>query len=156
MWKQLTVSDLKKILSDDEVNTLLATSTTSEDVAQDVLDLVSDMFRGALRQHGFAYDTRDHYTPSSYHLRILECAREVIWTRFPNSNTVAIDELRKEAAKRLDDLLKNIYISPDLPEDEYSSAYQSALSGTIAGSLVLPYLRYNEGAIYFKSVLSAF
>lgn len=148
MWKRLEVSDLKKILSDDEISTLQTTSTESEDVAQEVLDLVADMFRGAMRAKSFKLDKREHYTPSAYWLKILQCAREIIWTRFPNSDVIAIDKLREQSAKSLDDLLKNVYISPDLPDAEYAEEDQTAIS---AGKLQLPFLRFDEMAWFFKS-----
>lgn len=152
MWKRLTVQDLKIILSEDEVNTLQNTSTSFEDTAQEVLDLASDMFRGSLRAKGYAYDIREHYTPSSYHLKILQHVREIIWTRFPHSNIIAIDHLRESEADSLDEILKDPYLSPETPEDEYNSEKQN--STVYSGQLFVPYLRFDENYINMSSVLT--
>ena len=147
MWKQLTKDDLKIILSDDEMDTLQTTSTDSEDVAQQILDLVADQFRGALRMHGFKLDKREHYTPYAYWLKILQTSREIIWTRFPNSDTIAIDKLREQAAKSLDELLQKIYIAPDMPDADYAEDETS----TSPGQLTLPFLRMDEMSWFFKA-----
>lgn len=79
------------------------------------------MFRGAFRAKGYAVDVRDNYIPSGYVLPVLQYARYVAWSRFPNSSDIALDEVRKEDVKRLQDLLKNPYIGVEKPEWEHSS-----------------------------------
>ena len=44
MWKQLTIDDLKKILSDDEVEKINEISTADPNVVQNVIDIVSDTY----------------------------------------------------------------------------------------------------------------
>lgn len=144
-WKQLTTDDLKQILSEDEINTLNTVSVDpkSTDIVQNTINLVADMFRGAFIAKGYAVDVRDNYVPSGYVLPVLQYARYVAWTRFPNSPSIALDEARKEDVKRLEALLKNPYIGVEKPEWEHSSENPEVTGSSGAGSISLPFLRFD-------------
>lgn len=154
MWKKLTTDDLKMILSEDEINTLNTTSIDTEiqDVVQNAIDLVSDMFRGAFRSKGYAVDVRDNYIPSGYVLPVLQYARYVAWSRFPNSPDIALDEVRKEDVKRLQELLKNPYIGVEKPDWEHSSENPSVTGQLNAGSITVPFLRFDEQLLWFNNI----
>ena len=153
-WKKLTTDDLKMILSEDEVTTLNTTSVDGyiTDIVQNAIDLVSDMFRGAFRAKGYAVDIRDNYIPSGYVLPVLQYARYVAWSRFPNSPDIALDEVRKEDVKRLEALLKNPYIGVEKPEWEHSSENPEVTGSSSTGSISLPFLRFDEQLLWFSNI----
>ena len=153
-WKKLTTDDLKMILSEDEVTTLNTTSVDGNitDIVQNAIDLVSDMFRGAFRAKGYAVDIRDNYIPSGYVLPVLQYARYVAWSRFPNSPSIALDEVRKEDVKRLQELLKNPYIGVEKPEWEHSSDNPEVTGSSSTGSISLPFLRFDEQLLWFSNI----
>ena len=144
-WKQLTTDDLKQILSEDEINTLNTVSVDSKftDIVQNTINLVADMFRGAFIAKGYAVDVRDNSVPSGYVLPVLQYARYVAWTRFPNSPSIALDEARKEDVKRLEALLKNPYIGVEKPEGEHSSDNPEVTGSSGTGSISLPFLKFD-------------
>ena len=153
-WKKLTTDDLKMILSEDEVTTLNTTSVDGNitDIVQNAIDLVSDMFRGAFRAKGYAVDIRDNYIPSGYVLPVLQYARYVAWSRFPNAPSIALDEVRKEDVKRLQELLKNPYIGVEKPEWEHSSDNPEVTGSSSTGSISLPFLRFDEQLLWFSNI----
>ena len=155
MWKQLTTNDLKKILSQDELDTLESVSVdpSLSSVVQDGIDLVADMFRGAFIAKGYKYDIRDHYVPSTYALPVLQYSRVVVWSRFPNSPAIALDEVRKKENERLQDLLKDPYIGAEDPDWEHSSENPEATGKDQAkGTITLPFLRFDDQLYYWKSL----
>ena len=96
MWKRLERTDMEKMISEDEVQKLAELGRPDgADPVQDVLDLTSDVFRGALRAKGHEIDSREHFTPPEYAFFILVVARWTLWTRFPMSPDFANDEARK-------------------------------------------------------------
>ena len=153
-WKQLTTDDLKQILSEDEINTLNTASVDSKytDIVQNAINLVADMFRGAFIAKGYAVDVRDNYVPSGYVLPVLQYARYVAWSRFPNSPDIALDEVRKEDVKRLEALLKNPYIGVEKPEWEHSSENPEVTGSSSTGSISLPFLRFDEQLLWFNNI----
>lgn len=153
-WKKLTTDDLKMILSEDEVTTLNTTSVDEEvtDIVQNAIDLVSDMFRGSFRAKGYAIDIRDNYIPSGYVLPVLQYARYVAWSRFPNSPDIALDEVRKEDVKRLQELLKNPYIGVEKPDWDHSSENPDATGQVNAGSISIPFLRFDEQLYHWNAL----
>ena len=153
-WKKLTTDDIKMILSEDEVTTLNTTSVDGNitDIVQNAIDLVADMFRGAFIAKGYAVDVRDNYVPSGYVLPVLQYARYVAWSRFPNSPDIALDEVRKEDVKRLEALLKNPYIGVEKPEWEHSSENPEVTGSSSTGSISLPFLRFDEQLCYWSSL----
>lgn len=140
MWKRLIVDDLKKILSDDEIEKLEEISTTSPDVAQEVLDLIADSWRGAWRAKGYEVDVRDHYVAPEYIYYILVHARYAIWTRFPNSPAYALDEARKGEYEKALEMLKNPYLGTSKPD--YSDDPEIAPKPTQDAAIAMPYLRF--------------
>ena len=98
MWKALDIDDLRLILSEDETAQLnqysLDQSMTA--VINDTMNMVSDAWRGALSAKGYALDSREHFTPGSYAYYILVHCRWAVWTRFPNSKQIALDDARKQ------------------------------------------------------------
>ena len=153
-WKQLTTDDLKQILSEDEINTLNTVSVDSKftDIVQNAINLVADMFRGAFIAKGYAVDVRDNYVPSGYVLPVLQYARYVAWSRFPNSPDIALDEVRKEDVKRLEALLKNPYIGVEKPEWEHSSDNPEVTGSSSTGSISLPFLKFDQQLIWFNNI----
>lgn len=148
MWKELTTEDLKTILSQDELDLLETISTEEiESIVQKAIDLTSAMFRGAFSAKGYEIDIREGYVPDSYALPILQYARYVAWSRFPNSLTIAIDEVRKEQVKLSLELLKDPYVGTEKPEWEYSSRNPDATGSNIAGSITIPPLKFDETRI---------
>ena len=110
------------------------------------------MFRGAFIAKGYAVDVRDNYVPSGYVLPVLQYARYVAWSRFPNSPDIALDEVRKEDVKRLEALLKNPYIGVEKPEWEHSSENPEVTGSSGTGSISLPFLRFDEQLCYWSSL----
>lgn len=123
MWTQLTINDLRKILSEDEIEKLntLSIGDGITDMINSQIDLISDTWRGALQGKGYSMDIRDHYTPSEYQYWILVHARWAIWTRFPNSINIALDDARKNEYDKCLELLKDPYLNVSDPDWEYSS-----------------------------------
>lgn len=146
MWKQLTTDDLKQILSEDEIDTLNTVSVDSKytDIVQNAINLVANMFRGAFEAKGYEIDIRDYYVPASYHLPVLQYARYIAWTRFPNSPDIALDEARKKEVERLFKLLENPYIGTEAPDWEHSSKNPEHGRYGSAGSISLPFVRFDE------------
>ena len=54
MWKRLNIDDLRTILSEDEIERLntLSVDDSIESVVNDGIDLIYDMWRGALSAKG--------------------------------------------------------------------------------------------------------
>lgn len=96
MWKKLDIDDLKMLLAQDEIDKLNELSLDSEisAVIDDTIEMVSDVWRGALGAKGYTLDVREHFIPPSYKYWVLVHARHACWSRFPNSNVIAMDEVR--------------------------------------------------------------
>lgn len=116
MWKHLTVDDLKKILSDDEVEKINEISTADPNVVQNVIDIVADTWRGSFRAKSYVVDVRQHYTPEEYTYWILVHARYALWTRFPNSPAFALDEARTKEYEKAMSFLENPSIGTSKPD----------------------------------------
>ena len=142
MWKALDIDDLRLILSEDETTQLnqysLDQSLTA--VINDTINMVSDAWRGALSAKGYALDSREHYTPSTYKYYILVHARWAVWTRFPNSKQIALDDARKQEYEKALDLLKNPVLDVDPVTPEGQAGDENAI-GTGAGSIRVPWNR---------------
>lgn len=67
-WKKLEIDDLRLILSEDEVEKLdtLSLDTSITAVINDTLNLVSNVWRGALSAKGYTLDIRDNCIPPEY------------------------------------------------------------------------------------------
>lgn len=121
-YKQLTIADLRTILSEDEVqklNTLSKDSNITQ-IVNDGINLVAETWRGALKAKGLTLDIRDYYVPSEYWYYILVHARHAVWTRFTQSNEIALDERRMDEYKEAMELLKDPWINAEKPDWEHS------------------------------------
>lgn len=147
MWSQLTIDDMKLYLSQDELDALNSYSVDIENVINQQLDVIADMFRGAFVSKSYEIDTREHYIPSSYKHFVCTYARYVIWQRFPMSPNVALDDARKEEYKLVSKLLQDAYIGVDKPAWEHSSdnpENPDVQGQEQGGSIRLPWLRFDE------------
>ena len=147
MWKQLTIEDLKLYLSQDEIDALNNMSVNVDEVINKQLDVIADMFRGAFISKSYEIDTRDHFIPSSYEHFVLVYARYSIWTRFPMSPNIALDDARKDEYKMVQNLLQDAYIGVDKPSWEHSSKNPDNPDneGNVQlGSIGIPFLRFDQ------------
>lgn len=147
-WKKLEMNDLRLVLSEDEMDKLneLSLDESMTAVIDDTIELVSNVWRGALKAKGMEIDPRDGYTPSTYWYWVLCHARYACWSRFPNSSVIAIDEVRKEEMKRAMDLLKEPYLDVDAVEwtlpDGSPNPDLSAYQPSLGSQLTTPWLRF--------------
>lgn len=160
MWIKLTSEDLKKILSQDEIDILDNASSTLQQQIDDAIDLVSAQLRGAMIGKSFEMDIRDYYVPQSYSLAVLTVSRAICWSRFPMSPAIAMDELRQKELEYYRDLIKNPTFGADKPEWEYSSKNpdnqtpDQSLVNT--GSIKIPFFERLDNDIIFNTfVLSS-
>ena len=144
MWSQLTIDDMKLYLSQDELDSLNTYSVNVDEVVNKELDVIADMFRGAFISKSYEIDTREHYIPSSYKHFVCVYARWSLWTRFPMSPSVALDDARKAEYELVKDLLKDAYIGVDKPEWEHSSSNPENTGKIQGGSIKLPFLRFDQ------------
>lgn len=147
-WKLLTIDDLKTILSEDEINTLNTISVDDDktSIINDCINMIADMWRGAFSAKGYAMDIRDHYVPVEYVYWILVHCRYAVWTRFPMSPSIGLDEARTDEYKKALELLKDPYIGTSKPDPEYDS------TSTNTGMITLPFLRFNEDLYWYHSL----
>ena len=143
-WNRLTIDDMKLYLSQDELDSLNTYSTDVENVINQQLDAIADMFRGAFVSKSYEIDTREHYIPSSYKHFVCSYARYVIWQRFPMSPNVALDDARKAEYELVKGLLKDAYIGVDKPDWEHSSNNPENTGKIQGGSIKLPFLRFDQ------------
>lgn len=147
-WKKLEMNDLRLVLSEDEMDKLneLSLDESITAVIDDTIELVSNVWRGALKAKGMEIDPRDGYTPSTYWYWVLCHARYACWSRFPNSSVIAIDDVRKEEMKRAMDLLKEPYLDVDAVEwtlpDGSPNPDLSAYQPSLGSQLTTPWLRF--------------
>lgn len=154
MWKHLTIEDLQIILSQDEIDALnnISLDESKTDVVQEMIDMASDLYRGAFISKSYEVDTREHYTPSNYRHFILVYARWAMWTRFAMSPSIALDEARKDEYEFACDMLKEPIIGVEKPEWEHSSknpANPDNAGQQQGGSIGLPFLRMDEQLYYW-------
>ena len=146
MWTQLTITDLQIILSQDEIDALntLSLDPSKTHVVQDMIDMASDLYRGAFISKSYEIDTREHYTPSNYRHFILVYARWAIWTRFPMSPSIALDDARKAEYELACDMLKDPMLGVDKPDWEHSNKNPENPDNAgqqQGGSIGIPFLR---------------
>lgn len=147
-WKKLDINDLRLVLSEDEVEKLneLSLDEGMTQVLNDTIELVSNVWRGALKAKGMEIDPRDSYTPSTYWYWVLVHCRYACWSRFPNSSIIAIDDVRKDEMERAMELLKSPYLDVDavewtLPSGEPNPDL-SAYAPSTGTQLSTPWLRF--------------
>ena len=143
-WVHLTTQDLKQVLAQDEIDKLQSISVADiDDVLQTQLDSVADSFRASFQAKGYKTDVRQHYLPNAYRMYALALARYFIWTRFPNSKDIALDEPRKALFEAALKMLEN----PSLPSFEPDYSDDPTLSGDTSitayqdAALTLPFQR---------------
>lgn len=145
MWTQLTFNDLKIVLAKDEIDRLTTLQEEDIKIIEDTLDLVADTFRGAIKSKGLKISTVEHSLPSSYRLPALIIARRQVWTRFPNSNDYALDDIRQKEVEHAEHVLKTIPYDVDTipweddPENPENPEYKET---DLQGSIYVPYLRF--------------
>lgn len=145
MWKQLTIDDLRLILSETEAKQLETSSLNADitSVIDSTIDLIADTWRGAFAAKGYTLDIRPHYSPSSYSYYILVHARHAIWTRFPFSTDIALDERRTQEYEKAMELLKDPYLNVD-PVTEEEGKEDKEEIGTGSGSIRVPLQRFSN------------
>lgn len=145
MWKRLDFNDLTEILAQDEIDKLngYSLSANVEDICQKQLDSVADLYRGSWRSKGYALDVREHYVAPEYRIPVLNYARWQIWTRFPNSKDIGLDDPRKAAYEEAKELLKSPFIGTSKPDysDSAELSADTSLSTNTDNALTLPYQR---------------
>lgn len=161
MWKKLTIDDLRKILSEDEVfklNSISINELQADQVCNDVIDLVSDTWRGMLLGKSVAIDIREHFTPSSLSYWILIQARYSLWTRFPNSPDIALDEARQKEYEKSLEIFDSNKIGVESPDWEYSSDNpKNKNTSPDTSSIRIPYFtRMDNDIIYNYKSLSSY
>lgn len=149
-WKKLDIDDLRKILSEDEVAVLATIGVPAdvENMVNDVIDVVADTWRGAIIGKGYAYDVRDHYVPGTYAYWVLVHARWALWTRFPHSPSIALDEARKDEYEKALEILEKCALGTSKPDYEHSSDNPENKAGGTP-SVVIPFLRFDEQLMRF-------
>ena len=143
-WKRLTVTDLQKLLSNDEYERLksLSVDDTIENVVQSGMDLIADQCRGAFIAKGYDVDVREHYLPPEYHYAALVLSRFAVWTRFPNAPDYALDDARKKAYEDASELLKNPYIGTSKPDYTDDPSIKPDDGKNNDGSIAMPFLKF--------------
>lgn len=128
-WKRLTYQDLAEVLAQDEIDKLneYSLSADIQDICQAQLDSVANAFRYAWYSKGYNVDERPAYVPNGYKMFVLNIARVEIWSRFPNSSNIGIDDIRKQLYNDAKELLKDPYIG--VPDPDYSD--DPELSGKV-------------------------
>lgn len=140
-WKRLQLQDIQMVLAQDEIDKLenLSKDPETREIIQDILDNVSDAWRGSLAAKSVVLSTIEHSTPSEYRIFILNFARHQIWTRFPESTTIALDERRVAEYEQACELLQNPYINVAPPSPEEQPTPEDSARHT--GSVFVPYMR---------------
>lgn len=153
-WKQLTIEDLRKILSEDEVQSLENMSKIiSLDRIQSTLDLIADTWRGAISAKGYSVYERAHWVPNELAYWILVHARWAIWTTFPMSPSIALDEARKSEYEQALKYLEKMPFA--IKEPVYSE--DPELSGSVKAhelgdSIFVPRMRLDTYRNYLENI----
>lgn len=154
-WTRLNIDDLRLVLAEDEVQKLdnLSKTTDISAMINDQLDMVADMYRGALAAKGFNIDVRAHYISPEYRNIVLNYARWQIWTRFPMTENYALSKPRENLFLEAQDYLKDPKIGPSIPDysDDPELSGNTDLTSYSDGSLSLPYLKFNSWDSGFMS-----
>lgn len=121
MWKKLDIEDLKLILAQDELDRLteLSIDPAFTENINKTIDMVAAMWRAALGARGYTLDIRDNYIPDGYKYWVLVHSRWAVWTRFPQSQAIALDDARKAEYQQALKLLEKPYIGVEKPEWQY-------------------------------------
>ena len=154
-WKRLAIDDVKLVLAQDEIDRLSELSLDPElsSVVNDTCDLLASTWRGAIQAKGNELDPRDCYLPSCYWYHALAMIRQALWTRFPNSGSIALDERRQKEYDSAVELLKSPYLDVDkvewtLPDGSANpelSAYRKDSTG--GSQMTTPFNRFPDGPV---------
>ena len=147
MWKIPTTDDIKLVLAADEIEKLENISVTNPAVIDQTIKLVASFIRGALKANGVKLATLNYSIPESYMLIFLQLLRKQLWTRFPNSDSIALDELRQKEAETALDLLKKLAIDVDDIQPEYdpdNPDNPDYVADKVQGSIRVPWLRFPQ------------
>lgn len=142
-WVRLTVADLRQSLAEDEIEKLkgISIDESVDDVLQVQLDSVADAYRAAFMAKGYRCDVREHYVPNGYRLYVLALARYWCWTRFPNSEQIALDDPRKKLFEKAQELLENPYLAT--PDPDYSDLPEppEGADDDVDSAITMPFMR---------------
>lgn len=147
MWTPLEFNDLKIVLAKDEIDKLTELQDEDIQIVNMTLDIIADTFRGAIKSKGLKLSTVEHSVPSSYKLPALILARKQLWTRFPNSQNIALDDIRQKEIEWAEKILKDIPFDVDNipweddPENPNNPEYKET---NLQGSIKVPYMRFTQ------------
>lgn len=147
MWQALEFNNLKTVLAKDEISKLTELQDEDNAIIEETLILVADMFRGAIKSKGMKLSTAEHTIPSSYRLAALIIARRQVWTRFPNSQDYALDDIRQKEVEWAEHILKTVpYDIDDIPweDDPDNPENPEYKEQDLQGSIQVPYLRFPQ------------
>lgn len=145
MWTQLEFNNLKTVLAKEEIEKLTELQDEDKTIVEETLDLVADLFRGAIKSKGLNVSTLEHSVPSSYKLPALIIARRQVWTRFPNSQNIALDDIRQKEVEWAENILKTVPFDIDtIPweDDPTNPENPEYKEQDLQGSIQVPYLRF--------------
>lgn len=117
-WIRADYSHICQAFAKDEIDKLneMSLSADVQNICQQQLDSVADVFRGSWISKGFTIDVRPHYIPNGYLTYVLNYARVYIAARFPGSKEIFIDEIREKLFEEAQEVLKEGYIGVPLPD----------------------------------------
>lgn len=147
MWTSLQFENLKIVLAKEEIDRLTELQEEDRKIVEDTLDMVADIFRGAIKSKGLKLSTAEHTVPSSYRLPALILARRQVWTRFPNSQNIALDDIRQKEIEWAETVLKDVPFDVDTipweddPENPDNPKYKET---NLQGSIKVPYMRFTQ------------
>ena len=145
-WNSLDIDDLRYILSEKETEQLNEYSVLSgmTEIVNGTIAMISDTWRGALAAKGYKLDKRQHYIPNAYRYYVLVHSRHAVWTRFPNSEDIALDDRRKEEYDEALKILENPFLDVDPIDDPEGEPSDGNAIGTGYGSIRVPLQRFSN------------
>lgn len=150
-WIKLTTNDLKMVLAQDEIDKLSTMSLSPEKIdliIQQTLDDVANTFRGSWNSKGYEIDIRDCYIDKAYKVYVLNYARVLIWSRFPNSKEIAIDEIRQKMYDEAVELLKDPYIGVSKPDYSNTELSSDFIDDKADMAITIPFQRITSTVSY--------
>jgi len=149
-WNSLDIDDLRYILSEKETEQLNEYSVLSgmTEIVNGTIAMISDTWRGALAAKGYKLDKRPHYIPNAYRYYVLVHSRHAVWTRFPNSEDIALDDRRKEEYDEALKILENPFLDVDPIDEAEGEPTDANAIGTGYGSIRVPLQRFSNWYTY--------
>ena len=143
MWMHLDIDDLRRALSEDELERLGQLSLDEgmlDRVLQETLDSGADAFRAAWKAKGYPVDPRPHWIDSGYAEFVLAFARWNLWCRFPMADNYALSEPRKLQYEKALELLKDPWLATDeVPWGDPGLSAYAGLSAATGSSIKIPW-----------------